>query len=85
MTVKKDFTQVAFAVFQEATGAVPKKAPNPKQEAGRKGGLKGGAKRMAALTEAERKELALKAAGARWTKAAPGPSETGAGKQSKGG
>jgi hypothetical protein len=43
MTSKKDFTQVAFAVFQQAVGEVPKTAPSPKQEAGRKGGLKGGA------------------------------------------
>jgi hypothetical protein len=75
MTSKKDFTQVAYAVFQQAVGEVPKKAPSPKQEAGRKGGLKGGAKRMTDLTPEQRKELALKAANARWGKSgnAPGP------------
>jgi hypothetical protein len=58
MTSKRDFTQVAYAVFQQAVGEVPKKAPSPKQEAGRKGGLKGGSKRMADMTTEERKELA---------------------------
>jgi len=82
MTSKKDFTQVAFAVFQQAVGEVPKKAPSPQQEAGRKGGLKGGAKRMADLTPEQRKELALKAAGARWTKQkAPAPQETAGGRK----
>lgn len=73
---KKDFTQVAFAVVQQATGAVPKLAPSPKQEAGRKGGLKGGSKRMEKLTEAERHDLAVKAAAVRWSKNAPAPNGT---------
>jgi hypothetical protein len=82
MTSKKDFTQVAFAVFQQAVGeAEPVKAPSPKQEAGRKGGLKGGAKRMESMTPEQRKELALKAAGARWTKKAPAPQETAGGRK----
>lgn len=77
MTAKRDFTQVAHQVFLEATGQVPKKAPSPKQEAGRKGGLKGGSKRMADMTPEQRKELALKAAGARWNKQkTPAPQET---------
>lgn len=79
MTSKKDFTQVAFAVFQQAVGEVPKKAPSPKQEAGRKGGLKGGAKRMADMTPEERKKLALKAAGARWGKNSSAPVPPGSG------
>lgn len=78
---KKDFTQVAFDVFQQATGEVPKHAPSPKQEAGRKGGLKGGAKRMASMTEDERRDLAVKAASARWSKSAPVPPGTGARKR----
>lgn len=66
---KKDFSQIAFSVVQQATGEAPKPAPKtPRQEAGRKGGLKGGAKRMENLTDEERKELALKAANARWKK-----------------
>ena len=83
MPAKKDFSQVAFAVFQQATGAVPKTAPSPRKEASRKGGLKGGAKRMADMTPEERKELALKAANARWGKEkAPVPAKaTGVGKR----
>ena len=65
---KKDFTQVAFSVVQQATGEEPKPALTPKQEAGRKGGLKGGSSRMADLSEEERSELAKKAAQARWGK-----------------
>lgn len=69
MATKRDFTQVAFDAFQRATGEV--KAPEPvppttKQVAGRAGGLKGGVKRMANMTEAQRQELARKAAEARW-------------------
>ena len=60
MAAKKDFTQVAFAVAQQATGAVPKQAPNAKQLAGRSGGLKGGKARMQALTLEQRTALALK-------------------------
>lgn len=30
---KKDFTQVAFAVVQQATGEAPKPAPEPKKKA----------------------------------------------------
>ena len=38
------------------------------QELGRKGGLKGGKKRAAALTKVQRSEIARKAAAARWAK-----------------
>jgi hypothetical protein len=82
---KKDFSQIAFAVVQQATGEAPKLTTSPKQEAGRKGGLKGGAKRMDSMTAEQRKELALKAAGARWSKTAPSPNGTGAGKATKSG
>jgi len=64
---------------------VPKRAPSPKQEAASKGGKKGGKSRMDAMTDEERRDLALKAAGARWNKTAPGPDGTGAGKASKSG
>ena len=61
MATKKDFSQVAHAVFLQATGAAPKKAaPNAKQSAGRKGGLVGGKNRMAAMTDEQRTALALK-------------------------
>lgn len=66
MSTKKDFTQVAFAVVQQATGEAPaKKAPTAKQLAGRKGGLKGGKARMDALTTEQRTALALKGVAAR--------------------
>ena len=58
MATKKDFTQVAHAVFMQATGGPPVKTA--KQLAGRKGGLAGGKKRMATLTDEQRTALALK-------------------------
>ena len=70
---KKDFTQVAFAVVQQATGEAPKPTKTPRQENSRKGGLKGGVSRMANMTEEQRKEMAVKAAAARWNKNAPEP------------
>lgn len=81
MPAKKDFTQVAYAVVQQATGAVPKQAPAPKQEGQRKGGLKGGKGRMAGLTEEQRHELAVKAATARWKGKTPAPQETAGGRK----
>jgi hypothetical protein len=35
---RKDFTQVAFSVVQQATGETAAPAPSKKQESGRKGG-----------------------------------------------
>jgi hypothetical protein len=63
MAPKKDFTQVAHAVFVQATEGVPVKTP--KQIAGRQGGLKGGKARMDALNQAQRVELAMKGVQAR--------------------
>ncbi len=60
MAPKKDFTQVAHAVLMQATGAAPKKVETAKQIAGRKGGVKGGKTRMAAMSEEQRTALALK-------------------------
>jgi len=40
---------------------------------GKKGGPKGGKARMAGLTDAQRRELARKAAGSRWKKAKKKP------------
>lgn len=77
---KKDFSQIAFEVVQRATGEAPIPAPKTtRQENSSKGGVKGGAKRMADMTTEERRELALKASGARWSKNAP-DSNSGAGK-----
>ena len=69
---KKDFTQTAFAVFQQATGQAPKtSAKTAKQKAGSKGGLKGGAARAIKLTPLKRHEIAVKASNARWKKTSP--------------
>ena len=66
---RKDFVETAFAVFQQATGEVlPPPPPTKAQEAGRKGGLKGGDARANKLTPEQRKEIAQKAATKRWKK-----------------
>ena len=76
---RKDFVQVAHSVFQQASGeALPKEELKGKKADSRKGGLKGGKTRMAALSEDQRRELAKKAAEARWQKPAP-TEQTGAG------
>lgn len=72
-----DFAVTAFQVVQEATGQVesePEQAgpelvegKNPHAVAlGRLGGLKGGKARFEKLTPEQRKEIARKAARARW-------------------
>lgn len=82
MSTRKDFSQVALDVVRRATGEEPPMPePTPKQVAGHKGGSKGGKNRMDALSPEERRELALKAAGARWKKDAPAPIGTGARKR----
>ncbi|MCJ7655752.1 MAG: histone H1 [Dehalococcoidia bacterium] len=74
-----DFSVNAFRVVQEATGQIepePKQAEpeliegkNPHAVAlGRLGGLKGGKARFEKLTPEQRKEIAQKAAQARWSK-----------------
>ena len=68
---RKDFTQVAFDVVQQATGEVVRKPESVKAKSGRKGGLKGGKTRMGSLSEEERTELAKKAAAARWPQKPP--------------
>ena len=80
MPAKKDFTQVAFDVVRRATGeAPPPVAETAKQAAGRKGGLKGGAKRASVLTPEERADIAKRAALKRWEKRATAPAEDGSG------
>ncbi len=66
---KKDFSQIAFNVVQQATGEAPKPVTTPRQENSRKGGLKGGAARALALTPEQRSKIAKKAAQGRWNKA----------------
>ena len=65
---RKDFTQIAYDVVQQATGAVVKPPESEKVKASRKGGIKGGASRARALTQKQRSEIAKKAAAARWRK-----------------
>jgi len=71
-----DFAVNAFRVVQEATGQMPEpperralsyEGKNPAAvELGRLGGLKGGKARTEKLTPERRKEIAQKAAQARW-------------------
>lgn len=72
-----DFAVTAFRVVQETTGqAEPEetqpessKGKNPHAVAlGRLGGLKGGKARAAKMTPEQRREIAKKAALARWNK-----------------
>ena len=66
MATKKDFTQVAHAVFMQATGAAPK--PAAKSESAVRAGRAGGAARGASLTPEDRRRIASEAAKARWKK-----------------
>jgi hypothetical protein len=66
-----DFAVTAFCVVQEAIGQIEPKAPKPRNEydykaLGYKGSLRGGKARAEKLTPEQRKEIARKAALARW-------------------
>jgi hypothetical protein len=74
-----DFAITAFQVVQEATGQVEPESEQTEPELvegknphavalGRLGGLKGGKARTEKLTPEQRKEIAQKAARARWQK-----------------
>lgn len=70
---KLDVSQLAKRILDEATGDEPKTEPPPVKNAaavalGKLGGKKGGAARAAKLTPKRRKEIARKAALARWGK-----------------
>ena len=64
----RDINQLAAQIVAEAVGDIdPERLPdNPLSERGRKGGLNGGKARAEKLTAEERKEIAEKAANARW-------------------
>lgn len=65
---KKDFTQAAFDVFQQAIGEAEKPKPLSGRKANSsKGGKIGGEQRAKKLTADERKAIAKKAADARWS------------------
>ena len=67
-----DFSVTAFRVVQEATGQIECKPTKTKtfdaKALGHLGGLKGGKARAEKLTPERRKEIAQKAARARWSK-----------------
>jgi len=58
----------AVHVMRIATGEVEDTQSDPGKEYARKGGLKGGKARAAALTPEQRREIASKAAYSRWKK-----------------
>lgn len=63
---KKDISQLAKFIVDQAVGDIPKPAPlTAKQLAGRKGGQKGGKSRMDAMTDEQKTALALKGVEAR--------------------
>ena len=68
-----DLNRLASAIVQEVTGEGPQERPSGKNpaavELGRLGGLKGGKARAAKLTAERRREIARKAARARWSRA----------------
>ena len=65
-----DLNQLAASIVEQATGQPTEKPEkNPAAVAlGKLGGLKGGRARADKLSEAERSEIAKKAAAARWKK-----------------
>lgn len=56
----------AIKVMRIATGEIDDEGRDPAMELHRKGGLKGGKARAKALSPEQRREIALKAAAARW-------------------
>ena len=67
-STRRDFTQVAFAIVQEATGEAPSTKLTGKKADSSKGGKKGGKARADKLTPKQRSEIAKIAAEARWKK-----------------
>lgn len=73
---KRDFTQTAFDIFQQATGEAEKPKPlTGKKADSSKGGKIGGAKRAENMTKEELSEQAKKAADARWSNTTPHPAK----------
>ena len=71
-TPKRDFMQVAREVVERSIGEKMDGSPlvqneqTPRAKAGRIGGLKGGKARAQGLTAEQRRQIARKAAQARW-------------------
>ena len=71
-STRKDFSQAALSVLQQATGEKPKPEPlTGRKASSAKSGKKGGAARAASLTPEQRSEIAQLAANARWKKSDP--------------
>ena len=68
----RDANEMAKSIIDQMTGDAPREVPPAKNpaavELGRLGGMKGGKARAASLTAKKRKEIAKKAAAARWKK-----------------
>ena len=65
---KKDISQLAKFIVDQATGEIPAKPePTGRAKAGKLGGLKGGDARAKKLTALERSTIAKKAAAKRWS------------------
>ena len=67
---KKDISQLAKFIVDQAIDDAPPVEESARVKAGRKGGLKGGIARSAKLTVEQRAEIARTAAQARWKKTA---------------
>ena len=63
-----DVNARAVFIAKIATGEVEDVGRDPAKELHRKGGLKGGRARASALSPEKRREVAMKAAAARWKK-----------------
>lgn len=64
---RRDFTQIAFDVVQQATGEAERKTElTGKKADSRKGGLVGGKARAEKLSSEKKSEIAKKAAKSRW-------------------
>jgi hypothetical protein len=59
---------VEQAIGEQIDGSALPAAPNAKQKAGSKGGKKGGKARAQVLTAEQKRQIAVKAAQARWRK-----------------
>lgn len=64
----RDTNQLAKYIVDLSTGEIEEPKPSVKAQSGRLGGLKGGNARASALSPERRKEIAEKAANARWSK-----------------
>lgn len=68
----RDVNELAHRIVQEATGEAPAEPKDNRDPAavslGRRGGLKGGPARAEKLTKKRRREIAQRAAQARWKK-----------------